>query len=56
MTVTPISVKEAADLTGRTPWDIYQRTERGDLSSAMLNGVRWVAREDVLPLTVRRAS
>jgi hypothetical protein len=56
MPVTPITIKEAADRTGHTVWDIYQRTERGELASAMLLGRRFVALEDVLALTVRRAS
>jgi hypothetical protein len=48
--VTPISIKRAADIAGRTPWDIYQRTERGKLPFAMLNGRRFVALEDVRAL------
>jgi hypothetical protein len=35
--VTPITMKEAADGTGRTPGDIYQRTERGELPRKALS-------------------
>jgi hypothetical protein len=54
--VTPITIKEAAERTGRTPYDIYQRTERGELAFAMLHGRRFVALEDMLALKVRRAA
>jgi hypothetical protein len=52
--VTPISISEAAGLTGRTAWSASKLTERGQLPFAMLHGVRWVAREDVPPLPRRR--
>jgi hypothetical protein len=54
MPVTPITVQEAARRTGRKPWDIYRRPESGRLPFAKLNGVRFVAWEDVLALPVLR--
>jgi hypothetical protein len=52
-TVTPISIKEAAARTGKTPWEIYQLTERGLLPCAHLRRVRFVTLEDVLELQAR---
>lgn len=54
--MTPISIKEAAAITGRKPWDIYKPTESGELPFAMLNGLRLAALQDVRPLTIVRAA
>ena len=53
-TVTPMTIRQAAAYLDRTPWMVYQ-IETGRLPSAMLNGRRFVAREDLVP-ALRKAS
>ena len=49
--VTPMTIKQAADHLGLTIWEVREMTERGELPYAMLNGRRFVAREDLGPAT-----
>jgi excisionase family DNA binding protein len=54
-TVTPISIKRAADMLGLKVWPVYEMTEEGELPFAILNGRRLVALEDVLKLKEAQA-
>jgi excisionase family DNA binding protein len=46
-TVTPMTIKQAAEHVGLSIWSVYEITERGELPSAMLSGRRFVARENL---------
>jgi DNA-binding transcriptional regulator YiaG len=48
--VTPITIKRAGEYLGLTTWQVHELTVSGELSSAVLNGRRLVALEDVRKL------
>jgi excisionase family DNA binding protein len=54
-TVTPISIRQAAESLGLKIWPVYEMTERGELPYAMLHGRRLVGLEDLDALDVNPA-